>query len=180
MENNDNNIDGQLKPFCAKKRDGYLKEPLQHPFSFKGYTYATDGRVLIRVKRQTDIPTPAPRSKLRQTAKAAEAYFSKFPVRGFRSIKIPANKTVPATSDWGIKRRIVAIGNRNFDMRFLSAMKHLPDLKVRIRKSSRPLPKECDGVEPGARRGTIPLEFLFNGGCGLLMPTLTKAGKRIA
>ncbi|MDE2107035.1 MAG: hypothetical protein KGL39_58045 [Patescibacteria group bacterium] len=50
-----------LQPFCSRdsSRPGILK-----PFSLGHYTYATDGRMLIRVARRDDVPTnpDAPRN----------------------------------------------------------------------------------------------------------------------
>lgn len=181
MKKNDNNINGKLKLFCEKRTALYQYDSLKEPFSYGPFTYATDGRILVRVKRQKDIPLTPPGSKLRKTAKGAAAYFRKFPERSFKEVEVPAQKSVPKNRDG---QRIASIGDRNFNMKFLTSMKRLPGLKVRITQSRRPLPDWRDGVNTGARmsaRGELkPMEFVFDGGCGILMPTLANATKKVA
>lgn len=166
MKKNDNNINGKLKFFCEKRKGLERYDDLRGPFSYGSFTYATDGRVLVRVNRQKEIPSPMPGSKLRKTAKSASRMFDKFPKKGFKRIQIPTLEKV-RTNSYG--QRIVAIGKRNFNLKFLTAMKRLPDMQV--------CPREFKTSAGFA--GAKPMAFVFSGGRGLVMPTLSKARKRI-
>lgn len=139
-----------LKLFCSKDSTRFM---LTSPFNFGRYTYATDGRIIVRVPKIYGYDSPP--TYMLSTARAARGLFDKFPKHGFITITTPKKKDVRRNS---YKQRVVQIGASNFNMVFLLAMKRLPNLKVRP-------PRIVQDIMP----------FTFDGGIGKVMPTLAQS-----
>jgi hypothetical protein len=140
-----------LKHFCSKVDTSW---EIAKPFNFGRYTYATDGRIIVRVPIIPGYDRPSCKRGL-NVARSARDLFKKFPERGFIAIDIPHKKDVREN---GYNQRVVQIGASNFNMVFLLPMKRLPNLKVR---------------PPRTKNDIMP--FTFAGGIGKVMPTFASA-----
>jgi hypothetical protein len=104
----------------------------------------------------------------------AAEYFQTFPKTGFSKINIPVKTAVPLNTSIP-RERIAQIGSRSFNMQFLTKMRQLPGLRVRIK--DRAHRRQLCGHH---YRGGGPMEFAFDGGEGMVMPTLAIPTLRIA
>lgn len=170
-----------LMPFCSEDES---RDSIRNPFEQEGYTYATDGRIIIRVHQVLpDLP-----ERLSQPPKNIRVHFT-FPD--------PAATVVPV--DWtslcqepepltcsvckGIGRDQcrhcdneiecqkcdgsgkvlsavvpVKIGEKFFDPMYLRKISRLPNIRL------------LNWESPGFETGKGPSGFIFDGGDGILMP----------
>ena len=162
-----------LQQFCSKDP---MRPNLRKPFSRGKFTYATDGRIAVRVPRIADVPeqeTPNPE-------KLFEEYFKDVP-RGTIEVTVPEIKddwqacrecdgsgkehdcpdcTCGECEDCGGKGRInrsptvtISIGAATYDARYMKQVLALPGLRF-----------------PAAPPKDKPAGFVFEGATGLLMP----------
>jgi hypothetical protein len=163
-----------LTNFCDPNRAG-----LTHPFSINGFTYASNGRIMVRVPRRPDVPEN-PQAPVR-----AAALFEQFSDHK-RYRKLPTidlvepyewdetitcefcdgsgkqhscpNCSCKCPSCDGAGSRIetrwqtTSIGRASFESKYIAWLQALPELEV------------------GKQTGLQPLHFRFTGGEGLLMP----------
>ena len=146
----------------TEKKNRYRKE-LRKPFSYGAFSFATDGRIIVRLKRCDGANGSFSK------ASVAAAYFRQFPKRGFVKIDIPNKADVPK-NDHGF--RVVAIAHRHFDMQFLTPLKRLPKLKVGVN-----IDRLAERKRSYFKFGPMP--FIFDGGCGWVMPNLGNSTYRI-
>jgi hypothetical protein len=163
-----------LEPFCHKGNYRWLD--ISQPFNYLGFTWATDGRIIVRVPQQ-DVPPPFPRVPSPELVSSVwEAYPA--PGRACWSIlpvdSVPKVKRVKCEACGGSgiyvdvpcgecdgKRSIpkpvpCGLGNRVFS-----------NLYLRIMIENLPHPIE---VATGYGSKEMPLAFRFPGGQGLVMP----------
>jgi hypothetical protein len=149
-----------LKPFCAKDR-----EEIQKPWSHGGYTWATNGHIIIRVPENKDIPdNPKAPDGMKVWPKEPEEYFD-IPA-------IPPVKYDPC--QWcgeyeGVceecygearfeRREGIRIGPTLYSSIYLRMIENFPEIKFGPHI-----------IKPGDRRPSAAI-FKFKGGEGLLMP----------
>lgn len=171
-----------LQPFCSTEpRKGNIGQP----FNLSGYTWATDGRILVRVRLRKVAPMPKRVTPPQNTSEVFAASYPPDSYKGWVKLppgKVPVIETKPcemcggtgkedAVTQTGRKIEVEcdqcdngkiklctnsAIGKRAVDNRYL----HL-------------IMANLDGpVEVAASYGgdTMPLAFRAGEACGLLMP----------
>lgn len=165
-----------LQPFCG--RDEY-RPYLHKPFSRGAYTYATDGRLLLRVARRDDVPEndrapdceAAVFSKL-QCSEYAAPDFALPDVkperedcilcegRGFEHDCPSCQCTCPECDGAGHieKPQSTTINGSLITLKYARLMFTLPDLQLQV--------PPC---------GEKPMLFKFDGGDGAVMPRHAKA-----
>jgi hypothetical protein len=162
-----------LKPFCSSDTD---RPNLHKPFSLGELTYATNGRIIVRVPRRADVPEI-------EHPPNAERVFPKPPATAFRpvgKVDLPpesiddcklcdARGTRHDCPDCscecedcdgkgtvsGDVETSLSIGGVPFGLQFVRLIVALPALEIAF------------PVKPGK---DSPLEFRFTGGDGLIMP----------
>lgn len=155
----------ELQKFCDPSRD-----TLALPFSGEQFTYATNGHIVIRISRLTEVEPS-------EFAPKVTKLFAENPRDGLTAVELPAD--IPALEigtcpDCGGAGKIVhletemvcdecdgsghferpervAVGDSGFANKYLLWLKELPDVKF-------------------YPSGIKPAPFTFDGGDGLLMP----------
>ncbi len=132
-----------LKPFCAKR--GCLYSSFEKPWSFGGYTFATDGAILLRVKRL---------ARVKATSTAAEGAMKLFESSvhvAFRKLpKLPPFNRLESESP----QSQMKIGKHTVAVHYLRKIKKLPCVRIAEHPTDR----------------LKELAFVFLGGEGRLMP----------
>jgi len=151
-----------LQPFCSTWQS---RPQIKRPFSRDGYTYATDGRVIVRVAR---------RKRYKENPDAPDvSVCGTFAYRGItKKLPRPIPKTQKAICDsCGNDRRYrvscdncngtgrvhkyvyVRVGSRFIDAKYLHLLAKLPNIRIQQ-----------------AGHTNSPAYFSFDGGCGYIMP----------
>lgn len=173
-----------LRPFCGTE---VTRVYLMKPFSRGDWTYASDGRILVRVPRRASVPDDADNSA------SVEKIIAEHPLpalRPFRGVKIPDAKSEEiecreckgrgtehdcpdCTCDCqecegtgkceGREEVSIDIGGVPFAARYGRLIQLLPDLHV-----------------PQAVTPEAPMPFAFKGGEGILMPLRSPHKKHLA
>ncbi len=161
-----------LKPFCSTDE---MRPYLHQPWSVGDYTYATNGHIIVRVPRRSDVPENP------QAPNNAPRLFATFPQAGFRALHVvplPAPKekkclhcngrghehdcpdcecvceNCNGTGNVNVDAKIaVNIGTFPAALRYARILIGLPNIEVAV-DVSHPMD---------------PLPFKFDGGDGLLM-----------
>lgn len=138
-----------LKVFCAAPEDDPIRPALHDPFSWGGWTYATEGRVLVRVPRLAEVPENPIAPKIDE----AKEVWMAWRLVGKETVW-EALQAVPPQRD-GEPEVYRRIGERLFNLELLR--------KVAC----------ATGVEIAPHVGeeiNIGMPFRFEGGVGLVMP----------
>ena len=127
-----------LAIYCSTDR-AFIKKP----FSFGAYTFATNGHILVRVKRRKNVPKrdDAPNDSVRNL-------IAKYAVKEHRPLgkfKLPHPRRLAATP--------TGINGVSFSSHYVRMLLALPGIKVAT---------TCKETEA--------MHFVFDGGDGLLMP----------
>lgn len=162
-----------LKPFCT---NGYDRYQLRKPWSRDGYTYATNGRILVRVARRDDVPENAQApdvEKLLEKAQIDTANFTPLP-----PFDLPPEKMDECTSCGGsgcehdcpdcncICEDCDGSGEESHYSFISVGIFGLPYAARHIA-----IIRDLPGVEISrTAAGLNPMPFRFDGGIGLLMP----------
>jgi hypothetical protein len=161
-----------LKPFCSTDQH---RPYIMQPFSRGEFTYATDGRLMVRVPRRAEVPEV-------DTAPQAERVFPKPPATAFRpaaKVELPPPTSVeceicegrgmqhdcpdctcecePCDGTGKISSDVevsLSIGGVPFGLRYVRPIMALPSLEIAVPVNG----------------GKSPLEFRFDGGDGIIMP----------
>lgn len=168
-----------LKPFCGEER---ARSYLHEPFSLGDYTYATDGRVLVRVPRLAGVGEV-------ERAPKAERLFTAYPLatelRPLPAFAFPAPERITCDGCKGLGREhdcpdcqcecdlcdgvgtletvaSASLGGAIFDCRHLKLITALPSVRVPIS----PIQNE-------------PMRFVFRGGDGLISARTVAADRHI-
>jgi hypothetical protein len=137
-----------LPPFCARKSD--CRYYLRRPWSRDGHTYATDGRIAVRVPRRDDIPENEEAPDLERILKTS--FSPKGAAYSLCTAMLPRGFSVSFSNRAAI-----------FDGDLLGKLRPLSELVIFPRS---------------ALRGA-PLSFAWDGGIGLVMPRRTPFSKHI-
>lgn len=166
-----------LQQFCAV--DDEWRPHLNKPFRFKGYVYATDGRLLIRIADDESFPAYDkldPTSFLKQAEQASYIIAPKVelpPVKAAKRIDCPGCNGRGHEHDCpdcececdaccgsgfidDTPEVSTMFAGQIFDVKFIRKIYTLPGLEIA------PNPGGCDLF--------TPLCFRFDGGLGVLMP----------
>jgi hypothetical protein len=133
-----------LAPFCAQADDAACRDWMRAPFSIGAHTYATDGRVMVRVPRRPAVPEREPPHGWDRTLKCFDGPGPYVP------ISVPEQPR-PSTDE---DRIAFSAHGIDFDAKYLARICTLPGLLV----------------APCSEPGGGPMPFRFDGGHGLLMP----------
>lgn len=162
-----------LKPFCSTDP---FRPYLMQPWSRGGYTYATNGHILVRVALRDDVPdnSKAP------DAETVIAACGKHDMRSLPKYMLPKEKLTPCEKCSGTGNRhpcpectcgscdscdgngvefddtSVAVGQASVAARYLRLLSRLPNIQV-----------------PHWPQAGGPMPFTFDGGTGVLM-TMTR------
>ena len=167
-----------LRPFCAKSFD--FRDDLAKPFSRFGFTWATNGCIMVRVPRRDDVP------EKEGAVKVATAFHTAslpelvpfVPVSPVQFVAAPTKFCLHCTGRGKIhdcpactcdcegcggsgrapEMSCVSVGKGFIDRRYADLMLSLPGLEVKL-----------------PRRGDDSMGFRFEGGEGVLM--LFRKGK---
>ena len=142
-----------LQPFCGKNDVHFW---LNAPFSEGDFTYATNGHILVRVERRTNVP-----EQDKMNGKFAKM-FADNPVGELIEIPtLPKLETVQCDEcDFGCsecdggfapKFQYLALGDSGYQVRYLKMIADLPNGRI-------------------SPNGLKCAPFTFDGGDGLLMP----------
>ena len=155
-----------LQQFCAARHD--VREYLHQPFVIDGHTYATDGRILVRVPgggEDSDVPSKIVRS-IRDMFATKYADFGPLPESIPERVECTdchgtgvddEEDDCYACSGTGESPQIVEIGASTFLAYFVRMIAALPN----------PLISVLSRVDPAA--------FVFDGGEGRVMPYIQRS-----
>lgn len=157
-----------LKSFCADES----RPALDHPITQGEFTYATNGKLILRVAKMANVPEQVePKCAGIFDGFQTDADWQKLPA-------LPKLRTEKCLYCYGASRaakkncdecdgksrvpalEAVKIGIHNLSLIYLHQLSVLPGLKFAADKA---LPKNASQTYHGA-------PFKFNGGCGVLMP----------
>ena len=134
-----------LKKFCSKDRK---RPPIRKPFSQRGWTYATDGCIAIRVPRRSRIPE-------RKDAPGAERIFNDADNRGpYKWVPVPEIKVEGQPFPFKFDEMTIFLNMIYLDL----IRRELPNPQIGLIK------------EAGGNSPNVPVKIKFDGGEGLLMP----------
>lgn len=140
-----------LLPFCATKDREPNRDYLWQPWTRGGFTYATDGHVLVRVDAITGVNDEP-------QAPDAEHLLVGFPEASFTGRwgrqTLPASDSCPACGQPPETKSSVSINELIVDLKFIRRIWRLPALEV---------------AEPPADWRRTPVYFRFDGGIGAFM-----------
>jgi len=137
----------ELQSFCPQLGDICFYKAIATPWSFREWTYATDGRIMIRVPVMPSVRVQK-NIKLRITAlNLFRNHYSTW------APYVPLSLPVRPKAD-RLKQLVTSLGHRIVDWRYLERISALPRLRIAV-KIGRPFD---------------PVAFRFVGGTGLLMP----------
>jgi hypothetical protein len=138
----------QLQLFCATEESA--AEEWKRPFSWRRWTIATSGKLLVRIARRDDVAEAAKKSRGRMVMQFLERSFPKK-----REVNFVEVTTLPQVMRQdGIGR--VQIGAQFIQERFLNLVATLPGVRIAILRNFNP--EEDDGR---------PIAFVFGNGEGL-------------
>lgn len=141
-----------LGRFCSdEKKEPYRPQELYKPFSFANFTYATDGKYIVRVKRDPSVlePQVPANRKMGFIPHQAAKLFKGFPRKksDFKFVFLPVKKELNV--------KCVRMNGWYVDPEKLrTIIRYLPNVKFYW----------------GKHKAEEAIHFIFDGGCGLLMP----------
>lgn len=141
----------QLKKFCSTDKS---RPELAAPFSRGGDTYAMDGALCIRVPRMEAVPDDPWNSR---PGVGADHLFSRLPI--IKPSDLVALPGLPARPEYRERRQwytppSLIIGGGRFGLELLWRIAKLPQVRL----------------APNLTVAKDPLQFVFRGGDGLIMP----------
>lgn len=161
-----------LAPFCSTDE---TRPRFHRPWNYQDWCYATDGGIIVRVDLLPEFDGALPnKTILALTLKMfadfpSGAEFVPLPEMGeipeiIECVRCGGTGNSPTIHEYGCGRcdgegkynnmARIQIGPRDIAAHYVAKLQHLPSLLVAINFGSH----------------ETPLPFLFNGGCGLLMP----------
>lgn len=176
-------MDIDLQPFCSTDID---RQYLLKPFSRNGYTYATNGHIMLRVAERPGIPDVEKQfnqERPLEGIEAAEFFRPIFDLPPAPDGLGPCDKcdgrgyahdcpdcececeTCGGTSSVDPERFIsTAVGPKSFALNYIRQVLALPDVEIQV------FPAEDDGKQ---------MLFRFRGGVGALMPLRGVKGEHV-
>lgn len=141
----------RLRKFCSTDES---RSVLLAPFSRGGDTYATDMRLIVRVPKLDSVPYDPEHDA---TSRSAEDIFAALPVVHAADLiplpKLPTRPTHRERQEWFTPPSLI-VGRRRLNLELLWRIAKLP--KVRL--------------APNLTSPEQPMQFVFRGGDGLVMP----------